>query len=334
LKSALTFFTVVFLSILAGCAPKFEGKEKLAGERKLITVDFRMGQTLRYRFITHKDIEVNWGPTRRGSKRGKDKIDKSSESMDMVVAYIPVKVDPYGLTTIKANCRSLKVSRTSSGTDRRGTSKDAVESFRGKSFTFTVDPTGKIEDYSQLDKLIKKVGKKAFRPKGKAGRIKETDMIGDFTATQWFLWDSVSSIEKAAEGVYVGQSWKSKLPIPTPMVTRRARDVAYTLDEIRQTENGQLAVIRSSYSLAESVPRGWPVPYSGKFQMSGKFGFLRRYNFLDLQGQGEELFNIDASRTERYNQQYQVQIEASFPMGIITNPRITIKQKITMELLK
>lgn len=253
--------------------------------------------------------------------------------MDMVVAYTPIEVDPYGLTTIKATCKSVKVSRTSSGTGRQGASKDAVKSLPGKSFTFTVDSTGKIEDYSQLEKLIKEIGEKAFRPKSKRGRIKEPDMIGDFTATQWFLWDSVSSIEKAVEGVRVGQSWKSELSIPTPMVTRKARDVTYTLNEIRQTEKGQLAVIRSSYSLAKSVSRNWPLPYSGAFQMSGKFGFFRGYKFLDLQGQGEELFNIDAGRTEQYNQQYQLNVEASAPFGLGVSPRIKIKQNLTMQLL-
>jgi hypothetical protein len=336
LKIAITSFTVVFLIVLAGCEPKVEKKEPLTrlGEKKLITVDFQEGQTLQYRFVSRKDIEVDWDPTKSDSKRSKSKVDNSSESMDMVVAYTPIEVNPYGLTTIKATCKSVKVERTSSGTGRAGTSKDAVENLAGMSFTFTVEPTGKIEDYSQLEKLIKEIGEKAFRPKGKEGRIKEPDMIGDFIATQWFLWDSVSSIEKAAEGVHVGQSWKSQLPIPTTMVTRKARDVTYTLDEIRQTEKGQLAVIRSSYSLAEAVPSSWPIPYVGHFQMSGRFGFLRGYKFLDLQGQGEELFNIDTGRTERYNQQYQVQVEASFPMGISTMPLITIKQNLTMELLE
>jgi hypothetical protein len=334
LKTALTFFTVIFLIVLAGCAPGVEGKKALTGKNKLITVDFQEGQTLQYRFVSSKDIEVDWGPMKSGSKQGKNKVDKSSESMDMVVAYTPIEVDPYGLTTIKATCKSVRVSRTSSGTGRQGTGRDAVESLTGASFTFTVEPTGKIEDYSQLEKLIKETGEKTFRPKGKEGRIKEPDMIGDFTATQWFLWDSISSIEKAVEGVRVGQSWKSKLSIPTPMIVRKARDVTYTLDEIRQTEKGQLAVIRSSYSLADSVPDNWPVLYSGSFQMSGRFGLLGNYNFLNLQGQGEELFNIDTGQTERYNQQYQVQLDASFPMGISIRPRITIKQNLTMELLK
>jgi hypothetical protein len=68
--------------------------------------------------------------------------------------------------------------------------------------------------------------------------------------------------------------------------------------------------------------------------MSGRFGFLRNYRFLDLQGQGEELFNIDKGRTEQYNQQYQVQVDASLLMGIGPRPRITIKQKLTMELIE
>ena len=332
MKTALTLFTVIFLIALVGCEPGVEGKKPLTGKKKLITVNFQEGQTLQYRFVSSRDIEVDWGPTKKGSKPGPNKVDKSSESMDMVVAYTPIKVDPYGLTTIKATCKSVNVGRTSSGTGRQGTSKDAVESLPGVSFTFTVEPTGKIEDYSQLEKLIKETGEKAFRPESREGRIKEPDMIGDFTATQWFLWDSVSSIEKAAEGIRAGQSWKSKLSVPTPMVTRKARDVTYTLDEIRQTEKGQLAVIRSSYSPAESVSDNWPpMPYSGSFQMSGRFGFLRDYKFLDLQGQGEELFNIDAGRIERYNQQYQVKMTSSFIVG--TN-QITIKQTLTMELLE
>ena len=334
MKTAPTIFMVVLLIVLAGCEPRVGEKEPLLKGKKLITVDFQEGQTLRYRFVSRRDIELDWDPTTSSTKQVKDKVDKSSESMDMVIAYTPIEVDPYGLTTIKATCETVKVMRTSSGRGRQGTSKDAVESLPGASFTFTIDPTGKIEDYSQLEKLIKEIGEKAFRPKGKGGRIKEPDMIGDFTATQWFLWDSVSSIEKAVEGVGVGQSWTSKLSVPTPVVTRKAREVTYTLDEIRRTEKGRIAVIRSSYSLAESVPPSWPVPYSGKFQMSGRFGFLRGYKFLDLQGQGEELFNIDAGQTEQYNQQYQVQLEASFPMGINTKPLVTIKQDLTMKLLE
>jgi len=333
LKTALTIFTVVVLSVLAGCADREKEllrkkKELLSEGKELLTVDFQEAQTLRYRFVSSRDIGVDWEPGKSGPKPDKSAADRSSESMDMVVAYTPVEIDPYGLTTIKATCESVKVKRS------KGRRKDAVESLAGKTFTFTVDPTGKIEDYSQLNELIKKIGEKAFGAGGRKRGVKEPDMIGDFIASQWFLWDSVSSIEKASEGVSVGQTWKSRLTIPTPMVTRKARDVTYTLDEIRQTEKGRLAVIRSSYSPAESVPAGWPIPYVGAFRMSGTFGFLRGYKMLSLEGQGEELFNIDAGRIEQYSQQYQTQWKASLPFGLKTevSPRITIKQKLTMEL--
>ena len=278
--------------------------------------------------MSSRDIEVDWSFAQDDAKKAKSKVDKSRESMEMIVAYTPVEVDRYSLTTIKATCESVKVRRK----QRRGT-KDAVESLSGKSFIITVSPTGKIEDYSQLDELIREIGKKAFRTGGREGRIKNPDMIGDFVATQWFLWDVIASIEKPLDGVSVGRNWTSKLSVPTPMVSRLARDVTYTLDEIRQSEKGQLAVIKSSYSLAKSAPKSWPIPYAGRFRMSGTFGFLTRYKYLNLQGGGQELFNIDSGRTEQYNQQYQLNIEASAPFGLGAGPRIKIKQNLTMQLL-
>jgi hypothetical protein len=337
LKTTLTIFTAVALGVLAGCAagekePLKQVKELLGEGKELLTVDFQEAQTLRYKFVSSRDVDVDWEPGKSETKPDKSAVDRSFESMDLVVAYTPVEIDPYGLTTIKATCESVKVERS------KGRRKDAVESLPGKTFTFTVDPTGKIEDYSQLNSLIREIGKKAFRADTSKGRVKEPDMICDFTATQWFLWNSVSSIKKASEGVSVGQTWKSRLSIPTPMVTLKARDVTYTLDKIRQTQKGRLAVIRSSYSLAESVPVDWPpMPYSGSFQMSGTFGFLRGYKILGVEeGQGVELFNIDTGRIEQYTQQYQTTWEASLPFGLKTevSPRITIKQKLTMQLLK
>lgn len=291
-------------------------------------MDFQPGQTLRYKFMSSRDIEVDWSFAQDDAKKARSKVDKSHESMEMIVAYTPVEVGRYGLTTIKATCESVKVRRK-----QRRSTKDAVESLSGKSFIITVSPTGKIEDYSQLDELIREIGKKAFRTGGREGRIKNPDMIGDFVATQWFLWDVIASIEKPLDGVSVGRSWTSKLSVPTPMVSRLARDVTYTLDEIRQSEKGQLAVIKSSYSLAKSAPKSWPIPYAGRFRMSGTFGFLTRYKYLNLQGGGQELFNIDSGRTEQYNQQYQLNIEASAPFGLGAGPRIKIKQNLTMQLL-
>jgi hypothetical protein len=203
----------------------------------------------------------------------------------------------------------------------------------GKSFTFTVGPTGRIEDYSQLEALIKETGEKAFRKGSTRGRIKEPDMIGDFVAGQWFLWDSISKIEQPYKGVSVGQSWQSQLSVPAPMVMRKARDVVYALEEIRQSEKGELAVIRSRYSIAESVPDGWPVPYTGRFRMSGTFGFLRGYQVLELQGEGEEFFNIEAGRIEQSNQHYDMRLSSRLPMGLDVSPEIDVDQKLSMQLL-
>ena len=170
-------------------------------------------------------------------------------------------------------------------------------------------------------------------------------MINDFISTQWFLWDSQSNLVNPSKGVSIGQTWKSKLFVPTSMLLRRARDVTYRLDEIRQSEGlllesdkGQLAVIRSSYENAETVPRGWPIPYSGRFQLSGPLGFLwmfsKGFKVLDLQGQGEELFNIDAGRIEQYSQEYSVLLEALSTPLPGERPRVTIEQKLTMQLIE
>jgi len=336
-RTVLILAATVVVSIFAGCGGIVEQKEaaNVSGSNTLLTVDFQKGQRLQYRFVSSRDIDLDWGPEARTSKSGKRPSDKSSESMEIVMAYTPIEVNPYGLTTIEATCSYVKVSR-SKGASGRGGARDAVESLAGKTFTFTIDPRGKVEDYSGLEKLLQEIGEHAFRAESSRGRVKEPDMISDFFATQWFLWDSISNIPNPAKGLAAKQSWESKLSIPAPMpqMLRKARDVTYTLDEVRQTEKGQVAVIKSSYRAAESAPQDWPIPYSGSFQMSGTFGFLRGYKIIDLQGHGEELFNIDLGRVERRSQQYQVQLEAVLPFGISANPRVTIKQNLTMELLK
>jgi len=316
--------TVVALSLLTGCAAPSDKKISL-------TVDFQKDRTLRYKFVSARDIDVILNPSE--AKADKSNTQRYTETMEMVVAYTPVETDPYGLTVVKALCESVKTTR-SKRSPAQSKLKDAVETLPGKTFNFTVSPAGRIEDYSELEKLIRQTGEKAFRPNTGSDRIKEPDMISDFIASQWFLWDSVSGIKNPSQGVAIGQTWNSRLSVPTPMVMRKARDVTYTLAEIRPSKKGRLAVIRSDYTLAKEVPGNWPIPYSGTFQMSGTFGFLRGYKVLDLKGQGEELFNIDTGRTEQYNQQYQMNLEASFPLAIGPGSRITINQNLTMQLLE
>lgn len=321
--------TLVVLLGLAGCTSSERKTSKEKGN--ILTVDFEQGKTLQYRFVTRREVNIDWDPEKKMSKAASKSSENMVESLDIVMAYTPTEVDPFGLTAIEATCKSAKVTRSKRPGGSGG--KDAVEYFTGRSFTLKVGPTGKIEDYSQLDALIKEVGEKAFRPGADPGRIKEPDMISDFVATQWFLWDSVSSIDTAAGGLSPGQTWKSQLSAPAPMVMRKARDVVYKLDEIRQSEKGPVAVISSSYSPAETVPATWPIPYSGTFQVSGTFGFLSGYRFLSLQGSGQELFNVETGQSEQYNQQYEMKIQAVIPLGISAKPLLTIKQSITAKLL-
>jgi hypothetical protein len=320
-------FSVV-VTALAGCGPLAGGGTQARKGREFLTVDFQPGQKLKYKFVSSRVITFDLEAAQNATGSGRHAADQSSESMEMIVSYQPIEIDPYGLTKVKATCESVRIARS------KGPRRDAVQGLAGAAYMFTVGPTGRIEDNSELDELIKETGKKAFRSGTDGGRIKEPDMIGDFVASQWFLWDTISSIKEPSKGVAVGESWTSKLSVPTPMVMRKARDVTYKLNEVRQGEKGRLAVIKSSFQAADSTPHDWPIPYSGRFQVAGAFGFYGNYRVMDLQGEGEELFNIDAGRIEQYEQEYQLCLRASLMIPLAgVDPRITIHQKLTMTLL-
>jgi hypothetical protein len=300
----------------------------IGGRRVLLTVDFQQGQTIRYKFVSSRKIRIDWDPNLESRA---DRVQELSEELEMVVAYTPVEADPYVVSTVRATCESVKVTRAG-GPGRRMLGTDAVQTAQGKTFTIKVDPRGRIMDRSQLRSLVQEMGKSAFRDTGERRRIKEPDMIADFVASQWFLWDAVSSIEEPAQGVKPGRTWQSQLSVPTPMVMRKARDVTYRLDKVRRTDGTRIAVIGSTYTLAKAAPSTWPVPYSGRFQMSGTFGFLSAYEVSDLKGRGQELFNVDAGRVESCRQDYTMQVKAALPpMGIRANPTIRIDQTLTME---
>lgn len=335
MKTTPTIIAVVcLLTALAGCNGKVGTIQPPGPGKELLTVDFQQDQVLRYKFVSTRKIIRDWGATGEAAEKSGAKPDTFHDAMEMIVAYQPVEVNPYGLTKVKVTIESIEVKRSSDAGQRPKNSKDAIKTLAGKSYTLNVQPNGSIEDYSELDRLIKQAGEKAFRRNSRQGRIKEPDMIGDFVAGQWFLWDSVSSIEKPAKGIFVGQTWQSKLSIPAPFVMLKARNVDYTLAEIRQTEKGRLAVIKGSYSPADARPKDWPVPYTGSFQTSGRFGLFRRFKILQLKGSGTELFNIDKGRVEQSTQNYRMEVSASllFPLPG-TNPHVTVDQKLTMQLL-
>ena len=158
-------------------------------------------------------------------------------------------------------------------------------------------------------------------------------MISDVVATQWFLWHALASMDP--NGVTSGQSWQSKLSLPTPMVMRKARDVTYTLAQITDTDQGAIAEIHSSFALSQDkAPREWPIPYAGRFRASGPFGFLRGYANLKCEGTGQERFNLKQGRSLGYDHQYRLEMDAALPLfGAMggTSPKIIIRQTLKME---
>jgi len=302
-------------------------------EKVFLTVDFQQGKKLRYKFVSNRNITVDWGTTKKGSKTSRN-IKRSSERAEMVFSYRPVEVDTYGLTTIEVKCESVKTNRSGTST----TSRDALRHLRGKTFTLKINAVGAIKDYSSLRELAYQVGEKAFRDNTTSRRIKDPDMVRDFIATQWFLWDTISSVPKPSEGLREGQTWQSQLSVPLPMLIKPARDVVYTLKQIKENEKGKIAVIKSTYSLGEPIPKRWPLPYEGSFMMSGQFGFFTRYKVLSLKGSGEQLFDIEAGRIERDRQNYSVELETSSPMlqgkSEEPKPKTIIRQSITMTMLE
>ncbi len=336
-KIGWMLLTAMALAASSGCKATREGQEETTAvktpapdkSRVFLTVDFEPGRTLRYRFASKRTIAVDWDPNAATTK---NRVQNLDERMEMVVAYTPVEADPYGLSTVRATIESVDAVH-GSGITGRVQETDAVEAAKGRSFTLKIDPRGRIVDANELTALIQAMGEKAFR-EGAGARTKDPDMIGDFVAGVWFLWDGAATIPLPAEGLAIGQTWPSKLPAPTPMVMRQARDVTYRFNGIRSGPRGAAGVIESTYTLADSSPADWPVPYSGRFRMSGTFGFLGPYQVLSLEGSGEELYNIEAGRLEQRLQKYTMEIKAALPpMGMKANPHITIEQSLAAELL-
>ena len=326
--------TIITLSCASIIVFAFAGCQQAElSTTELLAVDFNEGAVLRYKLVSARDVEVKFDSSGSSSKARKSKPQKMTEKLVLVISYKPVAIDPYGLSTIEARCESAKVTRTTFV--RKGKVRDAVESLGGQTFTFQISPTGRIEDYSELKELIRRLGDKAFASAGgRQGRIKNPDMISDFSALQWYLWDSIASIEDAVGGVTIGQSWKTKQFVPLPLPLPAARDTTYTLTEVNQTDTGRKAVITSSYQLSKKRVKNWPRPYRGKFRMRGMFGFLRNFKFRSLEGSGTQIFNIDTGTLESEQQQYKIHIDAGFMMPLgDTVPTVTVDQKISIELL-
>jgi len=315
---------VVFLVFFASC----QGQQRSVGFKGplLLSVDFKPDVPLKYSFVSERQVTLDLDSSSKGRRGSKG----FTEKLEMEIVYRPIEIDPYGYSTIEATCNSAKVTRGPRG-GGRGRS-DAVESVAGASFTIKITPTGEIVDYTSLENLVKELGTEAFDKGSKRGRVKDPDMIMDFLATQWYLWNAVSSIKNPLKGLKKGHTWNSQMLAPMPFVSKKGRDVEYKFAGITEANGVSLAEITSSYKLSRKSPKDIPMPYGGSFQMKGTFGFLRGYQVHSIEGSGRLLYDIERGLIQSDTQQYHSETSASV-FGLST-ASITSNQTITMTLVE
>ena len=304
-------------------------------QQNWLLVSFQKDVPITYRLISERSVRID---LTSGSSGKKSKPQTMSEKLEMVITYTSTEVDPFGLTAISAVCNSARVTR-SSLTGRKNES-DAMESLAGQHFTFQLSPTGEIADDTDLNRIIRQIGEKAFaQTNDRAGRVKNPDMISDFIAMQWHLWDSTSTITEPLQGMAPGKSWQVDqwVPWPIPIPNVPVRTTTYTLDSFTTDDSGQtIAVIKSTYALSETAPKQkFPQSYDGRFQMRGLMGFLRNYQFLSMEGAGEQVFNVNEGLIESDKQHYTMTVNAAFmlPLGD-SLPVLTVDQTVSIERIK
>jgi hypothetical protein len=323
---------LVFCVLFGGCQEEQKAVSSDSDSSNLLlSIDFKPNSQLAYKIVSERQVLLDLDPSGKNFRDGKNSgsVQNLTERLEMGFVYKPIEIDPYGYSVIEAKCIDAKVSR-SSNMPRTQNKKDAAEFLVNKTFTLKITPTGKIVDYSSLETLIKELGEKAFGSLAKT-RIKDPDMIMDFIATQWNIWDSVASIKNPVKGIKRGQKWNSKLLAPMPFVAKIGRDVEYQLKDF----NSNTAEIISSYKLSSSPP-DTPMPYTGSFQMRGTFGFLQGYHVLSIEGSGSQIFDIEKGSIKTDTQKYQAKVKASiFGLGRDSiEPNIIIEQTITMTLVE
>lgn len=322
MRRCLYVWMVVCLCI-PGCQPH--------RQQNWLLVNFQKDVPITYHLTSSRQIQLD---LTGGAPEKKAKPQTMSEALDMVITYTPTDVDPFGLTTLVAECQSAKVTRSSiSG---KKDEADAMEQLVGKRFTIQLTPIGQIAEYSDLEQLVRQLGQAAFaQSNNPKDRIKNPDMISDFIALQWHLWDSISTIDEPLNGMTPGKTWQVKqwVPWPAPVPNLPARITTYTLDSfITEANHPAKALIKSTYAISEGTAKDYPRPYEGNFQMRGIMGFLRNYKFLSMEGGGTQIFNMEQGLIESDRQHYTMKVNAAFllPLGD-SLPVLTVDQTIAIE---
>jgi hypothetical protein len=304
-----------------------------ASQDNWLLVSFEEDVPITYKMVSERNTEFD---ITTNDPAKKSKPTTSSEKLELVMVYTPIDVDLFGLSTIQAECKSVKVTR--SQLSGRQNVRDAMETLSGKSFTLKLSPTGNIEDATDLQRIAAELGKASFASSKKTTRIKNPDMIGDFLALQQYLWAAGSAIPNQLK-LKPGDTWQAQqsIPWPLPMYPPPARTATYTLESIA-AEEGQprKAVISSTYALSTTPLEEYIRPYEeGRFQMRGMFGFLRNFQFKHIEGAGKQLFNLDDGLVDSDHQEYLMNVDATFmlPLGG-SKPVLTVNQKIDIERIE
>jgi hypothetical protein len=321
--------------VIVGCVLCFAGCQDAAKspQDNWLLVSFEKDIPITYRMVSERETEID---LTTGDPKKKSRPQTTTEKLELVMVYTPVVVDPFGLSTLKVECESVKVTR--SGFSGKQSASDAMESLTGKSFTLDLTPTGKIADISDLERLAAELGKASFSTSKQSARIKNPDMIADFLAMQQYLWAAGSAISNQLD-LKSGDTWQTQqsIPWPVPIYPPPGRTTTYTLESIQTEEDlSRKAIIKSTYAMSEAPIEDYIRPYEeGQFQMRGLFGFLRNFQFKHIEGAGTQIFNMDDGLVESDRQQYQLDVTASFmlPLGD-SLPVLKVDQKISIERIK
>jgi hypothetical protein len=307
-----------------------------------LSVEFPDKAPLRYQIVSKRDIALDLDPSGKISKPGSDARQDMKEEARFILAYKSLGPAGRGGSLVEVTCENATVKRLrlSGGSSP----EDALTTLAGKSFKIKISATGQIFDTTELDKIIHDLGEAAFgnhNDKYEGRRIKNPDMIADFIAAQWYMWDQEQCVPRPVAGVALGEKWRSKRLIfaPMPYVSRVGRNAQYELSEIEDANGVRTAVIKAAYTLADGQSTDWPMPYSGTFSQRGSFGFFHSYKVLELSGTGTQVFDIATGKILREQQVYDARISAMIPFGGLgkdgekPEPNITVRQTITIELL-
>jgi hypothetical protein len=224
----------------------------------------------------------------------------------------------------KVACNSVHMLRT----DFIGIPTDAevLRDLEGKQFTLTFAEDGTLHDSSALLKLMKPAGKEALNKSCK-GTFKESDMLTDF-------YDVVVGLcaASAKENYSVGEIYTQYVPTPTPAVefTLPQREIANTVNQIKERDGVKIANISETHTIAADAPLDLPDIYVKGMKTGGLFSVLRRWRTESIEGSGEKVVDLKTGYCESLNQQWQVKATAGFSIPIRdAHPEITIDETVT-----